>query len=394
MQCWEHRRFVVRSCGREIAPGELPPAAIIVPVKGVDLQLRESLHSLLHQDYPRFEVHFVGENQADPAFPVVKALMQDNPPCTVHWHSAGIAERCGQKVHNLLAATESLNPDVAVIAFADSDAHPGRNWLRCLAWRLLSTDPRLGAATGYRCCVPASAGLGNYFLYAINSSVSSMLTPAGPNNLLWGGSWMIRRETFEQSQLRDAWRGTLSDDMVASRSIRQLGKRIGYEPHITVPSSSDMRFGALMEFVRRQFFMVRNYAPWLWLLLLAAWTVNTLAFWGSLAVAATAAAAGAAWWWVPAAYVGGCYLLGVWRARLRQAASAASLPALQRQLRQAQRWELWAGPLVSLIGWLGILASAVSRHVQWRGIRYRLGESGRVHSVRHRPTQAPGSRAA
>ena len=35
---------------------------------------------------------------------------------------AGRAEKGGQKIHNLLAATAQLSQDVAYLAFADSDA--------------------------------------------------------------------------------------------------------------------------------------------------------------------------------------------------------------------------------------------------------------------------------
>lgn len=395
LQSWEHRRFVKGACRQKPRLSVAPWAAVIVPVKGVDLELRQSLRALLNQDYPNYEVHFVGESRSDPAYQLIQSLIDEHPQRRVCWHAAGQAGGCGQKVHNLMHATRRLDSHIALVAFADSDACPPRNWLRCLAARLLQSTDNVGAVTGYRCCVPAEPRVSNYVLYGINAAVCSMLTAKARHNLLWGGSWIMQRAVFDSCRLRKAWQGTLSDDMVASRVIREAGKRVAFEPKIIVPSATDVGWGGLFEFLRRQFFMVRHYAPALWTGLLAAWTVSTVAFWSSAALSVWGAAAGAPWNWLPAGVAALLYALGVWRVAMRQDAARASVPQIQPQLAAAQRLELFGGPLLSLVGWIGLVSSALLRQVTWRGIAYRLGSDGRVRSVAHQPApEPPGRRAA
>lgn len=400
LQTWENRRYVRKLCRLSApdSPAARPYAAVIVPVKGIDLDLEDSLRSLLRQDYPGYEVHFVGEGPEDPAHEVVRRLMAAHPNRQVVWHSAGRAVDCGQKVHNLLVATGALPPHVELVAFADSDAHPGPDWLANLVHRLLDA-PGAVAATGYRCCVPESPRWSNWLLYSLNSGVSALFGAKSPCNLLWGGSWCLRREDLERSGLREAWEKTLSDDMVASRALRSLG-RIRYEPKVLLTSATETTLSGLLEFLRRQFFMVRNYSPGLWWLLLASWTVSIVGFWGALALSCWGVATGAPWQLAPIAVVSALYGLSVVRAGWRQQASRASLPAAQPSLLSAQRVERWCAPLISLLGWSAFVASACTRRVVWRGIEYRLARGGKVRLVR-RPAEQdagsasrPGSRAA
>jgi len=53
----------------------------------------------------------------------------------------------------------------------------------------------------------------NALVYSMNCDVLSLLTRSS-HHLIWGGSWAIRREVFETLHLRDAWKGTISDDLV------------------------------------------------------------------------------------------------------------------------------------------------------------------------------------
>ena len=129
---------------------------------------------------------------------------------------AGTATDSGQKVHNLLAATVDLADDVRFLAFVDSDARPAADWLRQLVQRL--DQPGVVAATAYRWLVPRKAGLGNHLVHALDAGVASLIGP-GRHHLVWGGSWAVRRDTFESAQLRAAWRGTLSDDLVAAQVL-------------------------------------------------------------------------------------------------------------------------------------------------------------------------------
>ena len=233
LQGWESRRFFTANCQRKMKDFEPPNVAVVIPVKGVDLELEASLHALLHQDYPDYEVHLVGESEEDPAFPIVQRLMSQCKDRSVYWHAAGLAENCGQKVHNLEAALDNISDEVELVAFADSDARPNRRWLRSLVYRSAAFEGKQGATTGYRACIPARPTLANHLLYVINASVGGLMVRSGPFNMIWGGAWVTRRELLED--VRAVWRGTVSDDVIAARVIKGMGWRVGIEPRIIVP---------------------------------------------------------------------------------------------------------------------------------------------------------------
>jgi cellulose synthase/poly-beta-1,6-N-acetylglucosamine synthase-like glycosyltransferase len=133
----------------------------------------------------------------------------------------------GQKVHNLLAATVELSSDVEILAFVDSDARPRPQWLRMLVQRL--DRPDAGAATGYRWFIPQRPTLANHLLYSINAAAAVLVGP-GKRRLVWGGSWAIRRDVLVSSGLRESWRQTLSDDLVAARVLSRARQHVEPEP--------------------------------------------------------------------------------------------------------------------------------------------------------------------
>ena len=122
-----------------------PSAVVIVPVKGADDCLPHHIFALSNQDYPRYRVQYVVESVDDPAH---RSLLQAGCDVLV----AGRARHGGQKVHNLLAALDSLRHGDEVVVFADADGTPSKEWLRRLVAPL--RNPDIGATTSYRWMVP------------------------------------------------------------------------------------------------------------------------------------------------------------------------------------------------------------------------------------------------
>ncbi|MHB1033299.1 MAG: glycosyltransferase [Pirellulales bacterium] len=384
LQSWEHRRFV-RSRLRESA--QLKTAcgrvALMAPCKGLDVGLEENLRRLLEQDYENYEVTFVVANAEDPACWTIRRLMAQYPRERSRLIVAGPVVQGGQKVHNLLAATADLDDDIEILAFVDSDARPELHWLRALVGRL--AKPETGVATGYRWFVPARPSLANYLLYGINGSIATLFRSTR-QDLIWGGSWAIRRQVFESIGLRKAWEGTLSDDLVASRVLHQAGLRVEFEPACMVASPLDNNLRQMMAFVRRQYTIARYYTPGRWIFGLATAAVSNLGFWGGLGLAAFGAVTGAAWTWLPLAGCGLFYGLRTFQGMLRRDVARTYLPAAKDALAGAARFDAWAGPLVVLANGLGLVASAFGRHVRWRGLCYRLYAGGQARLVRGRST--------
>jgi hypothetical protein len=388
LHTWENRRFV-RSRMRELhAYRPIGRVALYAPCKGVDLSLEENLRALLQQDYHDFEVYFILESAADPAYDVVRRIIAQHPRIAAHLVVAGLATDCGQKVHNLRRATAHIPADVKYLAFVDSDACPRPEWLRSLLLRL--ERPGVGAATGYRWFVPVRPSLANHLLYAINASIASFFG-AGGRHLVWGGSWAIRRELFDSLAVRDAWQRTLSDDLVVSRILKRHQLRVLFQPPCMVASPLDHDLRSMCGFLRRQYLIGRFYVPKLWLAGLGLGAVTLVVLAGSLVLAVSAIFAHTVSIWIPAAVFLAHYGLSAARAAIRQSLVESFLPAFATSLRRARRFDVWAGPLVGLANLVGLVGAMFGREFLWRGIRYRLRSDGQVEALRHQITSSPPS---
>ncbi len=383
-QAWESRRFA-RGRQRQLPmpPPDHPRVALFVPCKGYDLQLADNLRALFNQSYPNYELVFVVESGHDPACATIRELMVRRREIPSRLVIAGQSTDSGQKVHNLLVATAQVSSRVQILAFADSDARPHPGWLGCLISGL--DKEGVGATTGYRWMFPLRRKLANYLLYSINSATAALYGPRGPV-LVWGGSWAIRTETFEAIGLRDAWEGTLSDDMVASRTLYDAGYRIHFEPGCVTVSPVDATFGGVLEFLRRQFLIGRRYCGPMWIGAFAALAFSQLALWGSLAVGLWAVAAGNLHGLLGLVNFAGLYAGTMYRCWLRQEAGRACLPERQSQLNRARRFDILAGPAVGPLNLLAFLAACWGNCITWRDVRYRIDRGGQIAVLSRRDT--------
>ncbi len=262
LQTWEHRRYVrscMKGCDRHQPSGRV---LLCVPCKGHDLNLEDNLRALLEQDYDDYEAAFIVESPADPACTAIRQVMAAHPWMPARLVVAGRATDSGQKVHNLRIATARLSPRIEYLAFADSDARPRPEWLRMLISRL--HRPQMGAMTGYRWFVPQRDSAANNLLYSLNCNIISLL---GRNShyLIWGGSWAIRRAVFDKIGLHSAWRGSLSDDLVAGRMLSEAKMQVRFEPACVVASPVDNSLPEAISFLRRQYQISRFYSRDWWM---------------------------------------------------------------------------------------------------------------------------------
>jgi cellulose synthase/poly-beta-1,6-N-acetylglucosamine synthase-like glycosyltransferase len=379
MQTFEHRRFA-RSRLRNLAPPQPHGrAALLVPCRGLDLGMEENLRRLFVQDYQDYEIWFILESRGDPAYAVIRRLTADYPNIRTQLIIAGRAEHSGQKVHNLCVATRDLPRDLEYLAFVDADARPAPHWLRSLVARL--DRPGMGAATGYRWFIPQRPTLANHVLYALNCNIAMLYSRNGPN-VIWGGSWAIRREVFEQLKFHEAWAGTLSDDLVANEVLYRAGLKVEFEPACMVATPLDVTLRQMLSFVRRQYLIGRFYVPQAWLLGFVLITFANLALLGSLAATAWCGATGVLHPAIPALVAAIVYLLNAGRGRIRQGVALRYFPQHGESLRRAGRFDTWAGPLVNVVNWYALFTTALGRQITWRGITYRLFRGGQIALVR------------
>jgi len=157
---WAYLRALRRVNRGLLSDPEIPKAAVILSVRGIDPHLEACLRGILQQDYPNYHLHVVVDSEKDPALPVLKQVLTDYP--------AGLAtidflqERsstCSLKCSALVQAIRTLDESFEMIALIDADTIPHPSWLRELATAL--SNPNVGAATGNRWFRPKQPTLGS-----------------------------------------------------------------------------------------------------------------------------------------------------------------------------------------------------------------------------------------
>ncbi len=392
LQTWEHRRFARSRLRSRCAQTPRPTgrAVVLVPCRGLDEGLEENLRRLFVQDYDNYELWFILETPHDPACDVIRRLCGAYPWVRSRLIFAGQAVESGQKVHNLLVATEHLSKEIEYLAFVDVDARPAPHWLcSLLAWL---DQPGVGAATGYRWFIPQRPTLANHLLYSLNCNVAMLFSLRGPN-VIWGGSWAVRREVFEALKIREAWQGTLSDDFVATRVVYAAGRRVVFEPACMVASPLDFDLPEMFRFVRRQYLIGRVYVPLAWVLGFVLIAYANLVFLGSLGLTVWGLATGAPWVWMPVCLCTAVHLLNGLRGLIRQDLALEYFPEASEAIRKAGRFDRWAGPLITLVNGVELVASLLGREITWRGITYRLFRGGRIALLRRNDLPAEVERS-
>jgi cellulose synthase/poly-beta-1,6-N-acetylglucosamine synthase-like glycosyltransferase len=336
-------------------PAGLPPATVIVPVKGDDDGLRENLAALASQDYPDYELIVVAHSASDIPAGVL--------PHNVHVVLAnGDDPSTGEKVQNLAAAVTAARKYSQVFAFADSDGRVTRRWLRALVTPL--AEPGVGASTGYRWFAPEPPTFWSLMRSVWDAVALSRLGP-GDCGFAWGGAMAIRRETFYDLEIRQQWKKTVSDDYALSAAVRAAGLTIAFAPGAMVPCYERITASRLFAWMRRQMTITRVYNGRLWWLALIA----HFFYCGGMAASIVASIRGSRLAeWALIAQLSPGMLKGLNRATLAKAA----LPECQAWF-QRHQWvhAIWV-PLGTWLWLVALVSSAFGNTIQWRGNRYKL----------------------
>jgi cellulose synthase/poly-beta-1,6-N-acetylglucosamine synthase-like glycosyltransferase len=353
---------------RQTAPGWSPRIQVFIPCKGLDLKFADTIRNLCRQDYPNYCVTFVVESRDDPAYARLRQLLEKENGVPVEIVVAGLAADCGQKVHNLLAATALLKDDVEVLAFADSDAVPGPDWLQRLIFEL--DKPQVGAVTGYRWFVPEGKSWPSAVLSALNTCVTFGMTCRWLNHV-WGGSWAIRREDFQRALKAGVWHNTVSDDLPVGSYLRTRKLQIRFQPACLVASPLRATWRGLIEFARRQFVITRIHDPRVFWLGLAAFFFGALSFWGGLAVSTWLLTLGHGTGWLAVGATVASYLLSVGRLTTRYRVLAGAF-GRRAGMRRTALLDILAHPVLNALGFLLMSSAVFGRCITWRQTVYRL----------------------
>ena len=170
-----------------------------------------------------------------------------------------------RKVYNLRRAVEALPEQFEVIVFTDSDVRLSRGWLGKLVAPL--QDPRIGATTTYRWLIP-SRRIGEGGLRARlpppGTPRSSPCLAGRGETFCWGGGTAIRRKTFDEANVLEAWQGAVSDDFAMTLALEQAGKSVLFCPECLAATLHPWTGTSLLEFTNRQMLITRVYSRRRW----------------------------------------------------------------------------------------------------------------------------------
>ncbi len=348
-----------------------PYVSIIAPCRGIDQGIEANLAALIEQDMPAYEVIFVVDDEADAAVEIIRKVTSDRSRKSVQTKLviAPAAVGCSQKVENLREAVLNADDRSQVFVFVDSDTRPMRTWLRNIISPL--RDDSVGAATGYRWFISEVPSFASELRSVWNASIASVLGPDTNSNFCWGGAMAIRRDVFDRLEMRDQWRGTLSDDLAMTRAVKAAKLPIVFVPQAMTASVENCTFAEMLEFTTRQIKITRVYAQPLWILsfvgsglfslvmiatalILCVWNTSTFAFWSAVTTLVLVS------------------VFSIGKSLLRLLAVelvlVEHLVALRRQRwTQSTLWLLSAPVLL-----FNCSAALISRRMTWRGIRYEL----------------------
>lgn len=377
--------------GSHANDGELPPAAIVLAIRGPDPFIEDTVRALADQQYPEFVVSIVVDHAEDPALEIVERVIRETQSDRIRISLLKTPlSTCSLKCSSLIQAVGELDRRYEVIAFIDGDSKPHPTWLRDLV--VSAKESSVGVATGNRWYMPAVANWGSLFRYYWNAGA---VVQVWLNGIVWAGSMAMRRDVIEKIELLPAWSRALSVDATVYQQVRKHGLRVRFVPGVMLINAEQITLGKLSGWVRRQLVAARYCSEGWSIVMLHAFNL-VLSQLAGAAFAVVAACQGN--WRAAVAAAGG--LAVYWIASLgATGAIEAAVGRIARLNGQPQRWigpaallKLFPAMLLTHFIYLHDLITASFYHqVTWRGIVYDILGSQNIRMVAYRPYVDGGS---
>jgi hypothetical protein len=356
---------------REV-PAVLPEGAdsvsVLVPIKGADTHTSGVLQRLLDSDLPGAAEFIVSmESEEDLAFQVCRQLQKDNPDRDIKITISGEPRDLIGKQHNLARAYEESSGEIIVCMDADIEVEPDtvNAGLPYLSQQAVGTAFFLPM---YRGDAPLGGRLVEVYLnYQYNLFMGSLATLTRVP-YIFGGLWLTKRSSLEQTGGFESFGRTVSDDAAIGRAFLDQGLENVLIPRIVGTPNEDLGLAGGLRHLGKWIGMLRaeGLAPyftvWIW------WHP---AFWATILVLL-----GSVFGWLHADFA----LYAAPGIGLSLAAKVAAAMIVNRAVYRREffdsvlglvSYEVFAVPLLYLSG-------IFRRSVTWKGRRYRIGRKGFV----------------
>ncbi len=379
----------VRRHAVETPDNQLPPAAVILALRGPDPGLAATLKSLVSQNYPDFIIHLVVDSDTDPVLEDVNRLQEKYGGDRIQVSFLRSPGRtCSLKCSSLIQAVNEIDDRYEIFAFIDGDASPHRNWLKDLAGPLVRGEADV--AGGNRWYLPPRASWGAMTRYFWNAA---FMVAMWGRSIPWAGTMAIKRSTIENIGLLDAWQTAMSVDVTLHRLLDQHHKKFVFVPTLLMVNREDITSAAFIAWVSRQMAVARYSS---------AETRKVVGFIGCMlvslhtvipALSMAAFAMGMPFYgWLAASYLPFFWITVGIRSFVIENAARHAIKARGDD----PRWvkpsivAIWLPALIMVhLRIFQIIGSMRTDSVCWRGITYHLRPGGRIEMDAYHPYENP-----
>ena len=374
--------FAWRPKKEEIVDADLPPALVLLPLRGADPFLSDGLGRLLRQDYPKYQVRIIIDHREDPARAVVEKVLSETGATNVEvTFLENPVETCTLRCSALYQATENLPEDCGVVVTIDADVMAHETWLRELVAPL--KDPAVGAAMGNRWYSPSTRKMASWIRYVWNAAaVVAMYYTKIP----WGGGLAYRASLLREGDLRDGWLKAASEDVTLPAKLRKKHLKLVFVPSIISVNHEETDFAGCMRFIYRQLIWTRlHHAPGWWMSVFLHFLMAILQLF-AIGLATVLAVQGE---WLHAGILFGA--VGFF-----MAVQVGLVFLIELNIRRFLIARGESGTRLRLVTILATLIcqfltipwlwrSLTIRRLEWRGIHYTLGDGAKIRMVEHIP---------
>jgi ceramide glucosyltransferase len=351
------RALTVRYAKRsDAAQSQRLSATILKPLHGHEVHLAENLASFCRQDFcAPVQIIFGVQSIADPAIPVVHALMTAYPKANIRLVIDHSQHGSNRKISNLINMGRFIENEMVVLADSDTCVEP--DYLRRLCGNL--EQPGVGIVS----CLYRGKYSGTFWSRLACMSMDFHFLPSVIVGLTLklatpclGPTIAMRRETLDAIGGFTAFADQLADDYAMGAAVTKLGLRIEIPPFMIAQNCPEQSFDELF----------RHELRW-------ARTIFGIDKYGFIGLGVTHALPLA----LLAALFGGFDLRGC------ALVAFALFCRLWLQSGVARAFgikdaPLWLAPLRDAISFLVHVACFFTKRVDWRGHRYTITGDGNI----------------
>lgn len=244
----KNRKFINSLPDKKYAP----VVSVILPFKGCDCNLEQTVKSLLNQNYEgKYSLYFVSSEEDSKAVRIVKKLVKNYS--NAHFIKAvkdEVSKYRSDKVNNLLNGVRKATEDTEVYLFIDSDIVPYKDWISHMVKPLQAKA--CGVTTGSAWIVSEKKDTlltlaARYWDFLATTMITFPFT-----KFARGFSFGLRKETFEKIGMRNVWENAFHDNFTLSTAIRKHKMRILYIPGCLVSEYFSITGFEWIKWVKRQ----------------------------------------------------------------------------------------------------------------------------------------------